>query len=106
MKKILEKLVANTWNRLAKPPAEIPESGTKLNFGIEIVDGELQRSWVNLPYSKRTEHVVILGKTGQGKSYFLRYLCNQDVRNRNWFIAIDLHGDLLPYLLRLVAAEE
>ena len=59
-----------------------------------------------MPDSKRCEHLAILGKTGQGKSFFLRHLSGQDVRNRQGFVFFDLHGDTMPFLLRLIAAEE
>jgi hypothetical protein len=71
-----------------------------------VVDGEVQRSRAYLLDSKRCEHAAILGKTGQGKSFFLRHLSGQDVRNRSGFVFFDLHGDTMPFLLRLVAAEE
>jgi hypothetical protein len=36
----------------------------------------------------------------------LRNFSGQDVRNRRGFVFFDLHGDTMPFLLRLVAAEE
>jgi len=75
-------------------------------LGFQVIDGEVQRSRAYLPDSKRCEHAAILGKTGQGKSFFLRHLSSQDVRNRRGFVFFDLHGDTMPFLLRLVAAEE
>ena len=50
--------------------------------------------------------MAILGKTGQGKSFFLRHLSTQDIRNRSGFVFFDLHGDSMPFLLRRIAAEE
>jgi hypothetical protein len=66
----------------------------------------VQRSRAYLLDSKRCEHVAILGKTGQGKSFFLRHLSGQDMRDNRGFVFFDLHGDTMPFLLRLVAAEE
>src|SRR5262249_30700954 len=37
---------------------------------------------------------------------FLRYLANQDVRSNHGFVFFDLHGDTMPFLLRLIAEEE
>jgi len=82
------------------------ETGLRLDLGCKVVDGEVQRLRATLPDSKRCEHAAILGKTGQGKSYFLRHLSGQDVRNRSGFVFFDLHGDTMAFLLRLVAAEE
>ncbi len=105
MANLLEKLIARGWNRLTSPSG-LPDAGTRLDLGIQITDGEVQRSHGFLPDSKRCEHLAILGKTGQGKSFFLRHLSSQDVRNRRGFVFFDLHGDTMPFLLRLVAEEE
>jgi hypothetical protein len=102
---MLEKFIASTWNRLVTPP-RVRESGPRLDLGFQITDGEVQRSRAYLPNTKRSEHVAILGKTGQGKSFFLRYLAAQDVRDRRGFVFFDLHGDTMPFLLHLVAGEE
>ena len=80
--------------------------GSRLDLGFRVIDGEVQRSRAYLLDSKRCEHVAILGKTGQGKSFFLRHLSGQDVRDNRGFVFFDLHGDTMPFLLRLVAAEE
>lgn len=103
---MFERLLISTWNRLAAPPNRDREAGSRLDLGFQVSDGEVQRSRAYLPDSKRCEHAAILGKTGQGKSFFLRHLSAQDVRNRRGFVFFDLHGDTMPFLLRLVAAEE
>src|ERR1700687_1664397 len=103
---MMEKLLAATWNRLVARGSRERETGTRLNLGHRIIDGELTYSPAYLADSKRCEHVAILGKTGQGKSYFLRHLSAQDVEHRNGFVFFDLHGDTMPFLLRLIAAAE
>src|SRR5260370_38215976 len=102
---MLEKFIGSTWNRLVTP-RRVQESGPRLDLGFQITDGEVQRTRAYLPNAKRSEHVAILGKTGQGKSFFLRYLAAQDVRDRRGFVFFDLHGDTMPFLLRLIEAEE
>jgi hypothetical protein len=102
---MLEGIIAAIWNRLVTPGRK-PETGPRLDLGFRVIDSEVQRSRAYLPDSKRCEHAAILGKTGQGKSYFLRYLASQDVRARRGFVFFDLHGDTMPFLLRLIAAEE
>ena len=107
MKHLIEKLIAGSWNRLATSGGHSDsESGTRLDFGFQVIDGEVKRSRVFLPDSKRAEHVAILGKTGQGKSFFLRYLSSQDIYRRQGFVFFDLHGDTMPFLLRVIAAQE
>jgi hypothetical protein len=105
MTNLLEKLIVRGWNRLASGKST-PETGTRLDLGFQVIDGEIQRSRAYLPDSKRCEHAAILGKTGQGKSFFLRHLAAQDVGARRGFVFFDLHGDTMPFLLRLIAAEE
>ena len=103
---MLENLISKTWNRLVAPNKQTREAGGYLDLGFQVIDGEVKRSRGYLPDSKRCEHVAILGKTGQGKSFFLRYLSSQDIRARRGFVFFDLHGDTMPFLLRLIAAEE
>lgn len=106
MPNLIEKMIARTWNRIAARGDAKPEAGGRLDLGFQIVDGEVRRTRAHWPDSKRCEHAAILGKTGQGKSYFLRHLAAQDVRNRRGFVFFDLHGDTMPFLLRLIASEE
>lgn len=103
---MLEKLITSTWNRLASSNKGDRETGSRLDLGFQVIDEQVQRSRAYVLDSKRCEHLAILGKTGQGKSFFLRHLSAQDVVNRRGFVVFDLHGDLMPFLLRLVAAEE
>ncbi len=102
---MFENLIASLWNRIASG-GHIRELGARLDLGFQVVDGEVQRSRAYLLDSKRCEHAAILGKTGQGKSFFLRHLASQDIQNRRGFVFFDLHGDTMPFLLRRVAAEE
>jgi hypothetical protein len=103
---MIEKLIAAVWNRLAASNKSTAEQGSGLDLGFQIMDGEVLRRRAHLPQSKRAEHLAILGKTGQGKSFFLRHLAGQDVQRGQGFVFFDLHGDTMPFLLRLVAAEE
>lgn len=103
---MFERLITSTWNRLIAPSRPEQHNGSRLELGIQVIDGETQRMHAYLPETKRCEHMAILGKTGQGKSFFLRHLSGQDIRGRSGFVFFDLHGDTMPFLLRLVAAEE
>src|SRR5689334_24075170 len=106
MTNLIDKLIARSWNRLAAPASRDLNNGTRLDLGFQVIDAEVKRSRAYLPDSKRAEHLAILGKTGQGKSFFLRYLASQDVHRRSGFVFFDLHGDTMPFLLRLIAGEE
>jgi hypothetical protein len=103
---MLDKFIAATWNRVIAPRKRTQVPGRRLDLGFQIIDGEIQRARAYLPDSSRAEHAAILGKTGQGKSFFLRHLSGQDIRSRSGFVFFDLHGDTMTFLLRLVASEE
>jgi hypothetical protein len=104
MSKILESLIARAWNACASPRKSVPISG--LNLGSEVHESQATRIPVRLPHLKRAEHVVVLGRTGSGKSSLLRAMAAQDVRERRGFLVFDHHGDATPSLLRFIAAEE
>jgi len=102
---IFEKLIAGTWNRLAAPSAPRQGAGA-LDLGAEVIDGQVARRRVSIPQGKRPEHLAILGKTGQGKSFLLRHLACQDIEDDRGFLYFDLHGDTTSFLLRRIAQEE
>lgn len=106
MQKFIERIVAKTWNKFTSSTSQADESGPRADLGVRIVDGEVKGRRMSIPEAKRAEHMAILGKTGQGKSFFLRHLSLQDVRARRGFVFFDLHGDLTPFLLAVIAAEE
>src|SRR5881392_3689608 len=99
---MFERLISSTWNRLVASSNRDQETGSRLDLGYRVIDEQVQRSRAYVLDSKRCEHFAILGKTGQGKSFFLRHLSGQDVRRRSGFVFFDLHGDTTPFLLRLV----
>jgi hypothetical protein len=105
MTTIIEKLIARTWNRIAARSPEKSHEGN-LDLGIAVVDERATRNRVSIPQSKRAEHLAVLGKTGQGKSFFLRHLASQDIGASRGFVFFDLHGDTMPFLLRRIAQEE
>src|SRR5690349_13158364 len=102
---LFETLFAKAWNRIASPPSRELSLGA-LDLGVAVIDDMVSSGHVKILHVKRTEHMAILGKTGQGKSFFLRHLASQDVRANRGFVFFDLHGDTMPYLLRLIAQEE
>src|SRR5205085_10236122 len=51
-------------------------------------------------------HMAILGKTGSGKSSFMRYAAEQDVDAGRGFVFFDFHGDAIPFLLRTINRKE
>lgn len=101
---MLETIIANIWNRTSRLFRKKLTGG--LTLGQIVVDGRLTKIKYFLPQQKRTEHMVVLGKTGQGKSFLILFLCMQDIRAGRGFLIFDPHGSLIPLILQLVAAEE
>lgn len=107
MLNILEKLIAAIWNRLQGRRGRARDEGRgSLNLGSRVVDGEISRRQFSLTNARRTTHLAVLGKTGTGKSSFLRHLAVQDIWAHRGFCYFDLHGDTTPFLLRTMAAYE
>jgi uncharacterized protein DUF87 len=100
----LESIIANTWNRAARLFKRQLTGG--LNLGFLVIDGKPSKRSYFLPHLKRAEHLAILGKTGQGKSFLILFLCLQDIRSGRGFIIFDPHGSLIPLILQAVAFEE
>jgi hypothetical protein len=108
MSTFIEKIIAKLWNgaviRKAKRRAS-PEI-SRLDFGNLIRDGEVTKNRFGISQTRRAEHIAILGKTGSGKSFFLRYLATQDIKSDHGFIFFDLHGDATLFLLSALAERE
>jgi DNA helicase HerA-like ATPase len=73
---------------------------------LRVVDGQITARHYILPSQRRTEHLVILGKTGTGKTSLIKSMIARDVRERSGFLCIDLHGDLTPFVLGRIAELE
>ena len=101
MTAFLEKMMARIWNGSVarKARRRVRESG--LDFGYMIKDGEVTKHRFGLGQTRRAEHIAILGKTGSGKSYFLRHLASQDISSGHGFVYFDLHGDATSFLLSI-----
>ncbi|HET9285296.1 MAG TPA: DUF87 domain-containing protein [Candidatus Angelobacter sp.] len=101
----LERLIAATWNRLQRRRGARSE-GAALDLGFRVIDGSVTRRHFGISNARRATHLAVLGKTGTGKSSFLRHLCVQDIEADRGFVYFDLHGDATPFLLRAINARE
>ncbi|MGD0214908.1 MAG: DUF87 domain-containing protein, partial [Terriglobales bacterium] len=106
MIRFLEQLIAGMWNRLARRRRGARFEGGSLDLGFRVVDDETTKRHVTLTTQERMRHVIVLGKTGSGKSYLLRHMSQQDIAKDRGFIYFDLHGDATPFRMQAINARE
>ncbi|MBI2031663.1 MAG: type IV secretion system DNA-binding domain-containing protein [Candidatus Levybacteria bacterium] len=82
----------------APAPAQIPQRG--LFLGKSTYRGIVKP--VHISLDDRRRHMYIIGKTGTGKSEFLKSMIMQDIRNGEGLAVIDPHGDLIDDILKLI----
>jgi hypothetical protein len=103
----VEQLIAMIWNRLRRQGHKERDEGKgTLRLGLRVVDGQVTRRELALTNPRRKTHIAVLGKTGTGKSSFLRYLAEQDIASGRGFVYFDLHGDTTPFLLGKIREHE
>lgn len=81
--------------RVAPAPAGIPDKG----FLIGYNEYRGHRTDIFMEPHDRQRHTYVIGKTGSGKSWFLRYLAIQDIRAGHGVCVVDPHGDLVDMIL-------
>ncbi|MFH1832894.1 MAG: type IV secretion system DNA-binding domain-containing protein [Candidatus Levyibacteriota bacterium] len=82
----------------APAPAQIPESG--LYLGKSTYRGMSKPIYMSL--DDRRRHMYIIGKTGTGKTEFLKEMIMQDIKAGQGLAVIDPHGDLIEDILPLI----
>ena len=85
----------------APAPNSIPKSG--LHLGKSSYRGEIRE--VYMSEDDRRRHTYIIGKTGTGKSEFLKEMILQDIENGKGVCAIDPHGEFVEDILQLMPPE-
>jgi len=85
----------------APAPNKIPKSGLRL--GKSTYRGEVRE--VFMGEDDRRRHTYIIGKTGTGKSEFLKEMILQDIENGKGVCAIDPHGEFVEDILQLMPPE-
>lgn len=106
MFRLLEQLIAAHFDRLRGRRAQARFERGSLDLGFRVVDGQATTRHAQLSNSRRAMHTAILGKTGSGKSSFMRYAAEQDVNADRGFVFFDFHGDAIPFLLRTINRRE
>ena len=85
----------------APAPHKIPTQG--LFLGKFLYRGEKRDVYMQL--KDRQRHTYIIGKTGTGKSEFLKEMILQDIEKGEGVCAIDPHGEFVEEVLQLIPAE-
>lgn len=105
MFRLPENIIASIWNRLrgqAGGQWNESEPGKRVDLGFRVTDGQVTKKHVFLGNICRSRHVAVLGKTGTGKSSALKYMAMQDILSSRGFCFFDLHGEIWPFLLRVI----
>lgn len=85
-------------SKRAPAPANIPTEG--LYLGKSTFRGISRPVYVSR--EDRMRHTYIIGKTGTGKSEFLKQMIMQDINNGEGLAVVDPHGDLIEDILTMV----
>lgn len=84
--------------KFAPAPNQIPNEG--LYLGKSVYMGQEREIYMGL--QDRRRHTYIVGKTGVGKSEFLKEMILQDIEAGRGVCAIDPHGEFVEDLLELM----
>lgn len=87
-------------SKRAPAPANIPTEG--LYLGKSTFRGLSKPVFISR--EDRMRHTYIIGKTGTGKSEFLKQMIMQDINNGEGLAVVDPHGDLIEDILQMVPA--
>ncbi|MEX2007175.1 MAG: DUF87 domain-containing protein [Candidatus Levyibacteriota bacterium] len=88
-------------SKRAPAPSQIPERG--LYLGKSTYRGLSKPVYIDI--DDRRRHMYIIGKTGTGKSEFLKSMIMQDIQNGEGLAVIDPHGDLIDDILQLIPSQ-
>ncbi len=85
----------------APAPDKIPNEG--LYLGKSVYMGQERKIFIS--DDDRRRHMYIVGKTGTGKSEFLKEMILQDIQKGRGVAAIDPHGEFVEDILHLMPPE-
>lgn len=87
--------------RVAPAPPNMPKEGVHLGFN----EYRGVKTPIYMKPEDRQRHMYIIGKTGSGKSYFMRYMVLQDIRAGKGVGIVDPHGELVEAVLGSIPKE-
>lgn len=87
--------------RTALPPSNLPSEG--LQLGYSTYRGH--RYDVRIKQQDRRRHMYVIGKSGSGKSEFIKSMAKQDIEEGRGVCIMDPHGELARDMLEFVPKE-
>ena len=87
--------------KTAPAPSQIPTEG--LYMGVSTYRGVKRPVYIS--NEDRMRHIYVIGKTGTGKSEFLKDLILQDIKEGKGICFMDPHGDAVEDILKLIPPE-
>lgn len=91
------------WVNSKRAPAAANIPTTGLFLGKSTYRG-MSRD-VHIGDDDRRRHMYIIGKTGTGKTEFLKQMITQDIKNGKGVGVVDPHGDLIEDILQTIPPE-
>ncbi len=88
------------WLQSKRAPAPVNVSSEGLLLGVNVYRGV--KTEIKIAREDRLRHMYIIGRTGTGKSEFMKGMAKQDIENGEGLAVIDPHGDLIDDLLKYV----
>ncbi len=88
------------WLTAKRAPAPSNIATTGLYLGKSVYRGLMRPVFIER--DDRRRHTYIIGKTGTGKTEFLKQMIMQDINAGEGLAVIDPHGDLVEDILKLI----
>jgi hypothetical protein len=104
MTALLEKILTRAWNWIFARNPKALSAG--LFLGLLIRDDRLTKYKVFLSQKQRMQHMLLLGRTGTGKSSLIDSFIEQDIKAGRGFLAIKFHDDHKRILSAIAEQEE
>ncbi len=100
-KEVTTPYIERVLSRTAAAPQNLPTEG--LYLGRSKFRG-LDKP-VHMLDNDRRRHMYVIGQTGTGKSEFLKFMAQQDIKNGHGVAFIDPHGDAVEDILQMIPPE-
>ena len=91
--------LATTGARDYEPPARLPDPNETGSAVLGRVKFRSRNDLASIPLDDRRRHLLVIGKTGTGKSALLLNLVTQDLAAGHGLALLDPHGDLVEEAL-------